>query len=171
VGSGNDMGTGDQVQSTEPEGILDVDMAELSLGQRLAVSAKTTVEFSGIQTEPKSDTERDSIPLSSLSRTLTQALHSSDSRLLELCLTHSEPATIQSTVERLSPQFAVPLLNACIERLGRGHRGTNLKGGGGGASSQRGTGLISWVRAVLIVHSGHLMAVSANDDLLLQKHL
>ena len=36
-----------------------------------------------------------------------------------------------------------------------------MKGGGGGASSQRGTALINWIRAVLMTHSGHLMTVSS----------
>jgi len=34
-----------------------------------------------------------------------------------------------------------------------------MKGGGGGASSQRGISLIAWVKVVLTVHSGHLMAM------------
>jgi len=34
-----------------------------------------------------------------------------------------------------------------------------MKGGGGGASSQRGTSLITWVKTVLSVHSGHLMTM------------
>jgi Dip2/Utp12 Family len=163
VRSGHDIGIGNQrvdSNSVEAEGVLDVDMAEMSLGQRLTVAALNPVEASGIHGVDKSVQDRDSIPISSLARTLTQALHSSDSRLLELCLAHSEPVTIQNTVERLSPQFALPLINACIERLGRGHRGANLKGGGGGASSQRGMVLVAWVRSVLIIHSGHLMAVS-----------
>jgi len=53
----------------------------------------------------------------------------------------------------------VSLLTACVERLGRGSRAANMKGGGGGASSQRGTGLLAWVKAVLAIHSGHLMTM------------
>jgi len=34
-----------------------------------------------------------------------------------------------------------------------------MKGGGSGASSQRGTGLLAWVKAVLAIHSGHLMTM------------
>jgi len=34
-----------------------------------------------------------------------------------------------------------------------------MKGGGGGASSQRGISLIAWVKVVLTVHSGHLMTM------------
>jgi len=53
----------------------------------------------------------------------------------------------------------VPLITACVERLGRGGRATNMKGRGGGASAQRGMGLVAWVKAVLILHSGHLMTM------------
>jgi len=90
---------------------------------------------------------------------LIQALHSSDSGLLETCLAHSDQVMIRNTVRRLPPQLAVPLITACVERLGRGSRAMNMKGGGGGASSQRGTGLLTWVKAVLAIHSGHLMTM------------
>jgi len=90
---------------------------------------------------------------------LIQALHSSDSRLLETCLAHSDNTLIRNTVQRLPPQLAVPLLNACVERLSRGARANNMKGGGGGASSQRGMALTTWVKAVLTIHSGHLMTM------------
>jgi len=99
------------------------------------------------------------VPANALSRTLTQALHSSDARLLETCLAHSDQTIIRNTVQRLPPQLAVPLVTACVERLGRGHRGANLKGGGGGASAQRGSALIRWVKAVLVVHTAHLMNI------------
>ncbi|KAH7924045.1 NUC189-domain-containing protein [Leucogyrophana mollusca] len=99
------------------------------------------------------------VPAHSLTRTLIQALHSADARLLETCLAHSDPALIRNTVLRLPPQLAVPLLTSCMERLGRGARVGNMKGGGGGASAQRGMGLITWVKAVLAVHSGHLMTM------------
>lgn len=91
---------------------------------------------------------------------LIQALHSLDNGLLESCLTHSDELLIRNTVTRLPSQLAVPLLNACVERLGRGSRGNNAKGRGSGASAQRGMALIKWVKAVLTIHSGHLMTVS-----------
>lgn len=161
----------------EIEGALGVDVAELSLGQRLtAVSGGDEPATPGGSSESESEqdgflrrpngkpsksksTAPDSVPASSLTRTLIQALHSSDSRLLETCLGHSDPLLIRSTVRKLPPQLAVPLLTACVDRLGRGHRAANMKGGGGGASSQRGISLIAWVKVVLIVHSGHLMTV------------
>ena len=163
----------------ETEGALDVDLAELSLGQRLtAVSGGDGAQLgsssenedededdsfprqpNGKSGKPKSAAP-DSVPASSLTRTLIQALHSSDSRLLETCLSHSDPLLIRNTVRKLPPQLVVPLLTACVDRLGRGHRAANMKGGGGGASSQRGISLIAWVKAVLTVHSGHLMTVS-----------
>ena len=99
------------------------------------------------------------VPAHSLSRTLVQALHSADTRLLETCLLHSDEGLVLNTVRRLPPQLAVPLLTACVERLGRGAGANTGKGGGGGASAQRGTGLVKWVRAVLVVHTAHLMTV------------
>src|SRR5882762_9253006 len=163
----------DDLTLLEVDGDLDVDLAELSLGQRLTALSGVD-EIAGQNTMSDSDDEVTSrqsgkqtnkqvpivVPANSLTRTLIQALHSSDSRLLETCLAHSDQVLIRNTVRRLPPQLAVPLLTACVERLGRGSRAANMKGGGGGASSQRGTGLLAWVKAVLAVHSGHLMTVS-----------
>lgn len=148
------------------EGDLDVNLAELSLGQRLqglgdARASSSSDEDDAVR-KPLKQKQRDSltVPADSLSRTLTQALHSSDARLLETCLAHSNQTLIRNTVRSLPPQLAVPLIQACVERLGRGHAGANLKGGGGGASAQRGSTLIKWVKAVLIAHTAHLMTVS-----------
>jgi U3 small nucleolar RNA-associated protein 5 len=179
VHSGVELGqdqSADDLPMRDVDGDLDVDLAELSLGQRLTAlsggngvtdrnttsdsedeGAEATSRRSGKE-KMKQDTPN-VVPANSLTRTLIQALHSSDSRLLETCLTHSDQTLIRNTVRRLPPQLAVPLLTACVERLGRGSRAANMKGGGGGASSQRGTGLLAWVKAVLAVHSGHLMTV------------
>ncbi|KAF8887792.1 NUC189-domain-containing protein [Infundibulicybe gibba] len=169
VGPGLDEDMDDLV-TRDIDGDLDVDLAELSLGQRLTA-------LSGADARPASDSDDEAapkanrsknkksqetapvVPANSLTRTLIQALHSSDSRLLETCLAHSDQALIRNTIRRLPPQLAVPLINACVERLGRGARAGNMKGGGGGASAQRGTGLVTWVKTVLIVHSGHLMTI------------
>ena len=161
----------------EAEGALDVDLAELSLGQRLTAvsggdwgqlgdSSESEDVDQSLPRQPNGKPQEtknaapDSVPASSLTRTLIQALHSSDSRLLETCLSHSDPLLIRSTVRKLPPQLVVPLLTACVDRLGRGHRAASMKGGGGGASSQRGISLIAWVKIVLTMHSGHLMTVS-----------
>lgn len=155
----------------EIDGSLQVDLAELSLGQRLkAVSQKGFDPASDldddtsnkIQTKPlkkQTGAEMPVVAANSLTRTLIQALHSSDTRLLEMCLTHSDPTLIRNTVRRLPPQLAIPLITSCVERLGRGNRVANMKGGGGGASSQRGSSLVAWVKAVLVIHVGHLMTV------------
>ena len=167
------------------DGDLDVDLAELSLGQRLTAlsgggdldlansdmssisendAASPSKHFTARRkqkTRKGKENESDhlTVPAHSLSRTLVQALHSADTRLLETCLLHSDELLVMNTVRRLPPQLAVPLLTACVERLGRGARANTAKGGGGGASAQRGTGLIRWVRAVLVVHTAHLMTV------------
>ncbi|KAM6498352.1 WD40-repeat-containing domain protein [Amanita muscaria] len=166
VASGAELG---QAESRDDEalqeGDLNVDLAELSLGQRLtALSggdwplAESDKEDSdnGRKRPAKSDV---TLPSSSLTRSLIQALHSSDSRLLETCLAHSDQALISNTVKKLPPQLAVPLVIACADRLGRGPRSANMKGRGGGASSQRGTTLVVWIKTVLAIHGGHLMTV------------
>ncbi|RDB29056.1 U3 small nucleolar RNA-associated protein 5 [Hypsizygus marmoreus] len=174
VGSGVQLGQDEEMDDLalrNIDGELDVDLAELSLGQRLtALSGADAQPISSgsddeaALKEPKSSKKKSQnemavVPANSLTRTLIQALHSSDSRLLETCLAHSDQALIRNTVRRLPPQLAVPLITACVERLGRGARAGNMKGGGGGASSQRGAGLITWVKTTLAVHSGHLMTI------------
>jgi U3 small nucleolar RNA-associated protein 5 len=165
----------DDLSSRNLDGDLNVDLAELSLGQRLAALSGPD-DTLGRMSVSSSDNESASSPLkqstkkrqkklpdmpaNSLTRTLIQALHSSDARLLETCLSYSDQNLISNTVRRLPPQLAVSLINACVERLGRGARGGNMKGRGGGASSQRGTALVGWIKAVLAVHSGHLMTVN-----------
>ncbi|KAJ7693539.1 WD40-repeat-containing domain protein [Mycena rosella] len=174
LGQDEDM---DVIAHNAIDGDLDVDLAELSLGQRLtALSGDARPQISSDSDDEDGPTQKSKaprqsgqgdgnaqdvsvVPANSLTRTLIQALHSSDTRLLETCLAHSDQALIRNTVRRLPPQLAVPLITACVERLGRGARAGNMKGGGGGASSQRGTALIMWVKTVLAVHSGHLMTM------------
>ncbi|KAI0069984.1 NUC189-domain-containing protein [Panus rudis PR-1116 ss-1] len=165
----DDLATGDI------DGQLDANLAELSLGQRLtaltgvqddaALRASSSDEEDAADrprkpsTTKQVDISQPTVPASSLTRTLIQALHSSDAGLLETCLAHSNATLIQNTIRRLPPQLAVPLVTACVERLGRGKRAGRGKGGGAGAGSQRGTALIRWIRAVLIVHGGHLLTM------------
>jgi U3 small nucleolar RNA-associated protein 5 len=138
-------------------GELDVDLAELSLGQRLtALDPLTTQPADAGNSEsddperPAAQTLRTDQPNSiTLTRTLIQALHSTDKKLLETCLMYSDPTLITQTVQRLPPQLAVPLLGACVQRLGR----TSAPG------TQRAAVLVRWIRSVLVVHSGHLMTV------------
>jgi hypothetical protein len=138
-------------------GDLDVDLAELSLGQRLTAldppasrPADDEHSDSDDPERPPAQTSRTDRPNSiTLTRTLIQALHSTDTKLLETCLMYSDPTLITQTVQRLPPQLAVPLLGACVQRLGR----TSSPG------TQRAAVLVRWIRAVLVVHSGHLMTV------------
>lgn len=176
VQSGADLGhdaSMDDLPMQDVDGALDVDLAELSLGQRLTALSnpadaqnRDSSEDEDVNAGPRGASSKrkesetaNGVPAGSLTRTLIQALHSSDARLLEMCLAHSDEALIRNTVRRLPPQLAVPLITACVERLGRGARASNMKGGGGGASSQRGAALVNWIRAILASHSGHLMTV------------
>ena len=162
----------DTIADANVDGNLDTDLAEMSLGDRLAArsgAVMTTGDASDAEDGQRGPTGKKrkarepatSIPSHSLTRTLIQALHAGDTSLLEACLNHSDEAIIKNTVARLPPQLAVPLLTACVERLGRGARGNGIKGRGGGASAQRGMALIKWIRAVLTIHSTHLMTVSS----------
>lgn len=166
VQSGSALGQdADMDDVRDIDGALDVDLAELSLGQRLtALEPSSTRTKSGAAGSDADEGEEDNAEVEeatpiTLTRTLIQALHSSDARLLESCLQHTRPPLILQTVRRLPPQLAVPLLNACVERLGRGARGSTQKGRGGAAGTQRAAGLVRWVKTVLVVHSGHLMTV------------
>ncbi|GJJ09570.1 hypothetical protein Clacol_003793 [Clathrus columnatus] len=176
AGAGTEIAEEADILAKEIDGDLDVDLAELSLGQRLTALSGAELDGRGADSDndkadtgrrtrtsrsgkTKNDEERLAIPSQSLSRTLVQALHSADTRLLELCLRHSDESVILNTVKRLPPQLAVPLLMACVERLGRGARAGTAHGGGAGASAQRGTGLVRWIRAVLIVHTAHLVTM------------
>lgn len=173
VGTGTGIGPNeadDDIAMRDVDGNLEVDLAELSLGQRLTAvdgPAEGESDDSDNGNSPRKSSSKakakassaNVVPANSLTRTLIQALHSSDARLLETCLAHSDPTLIQNTVRRLPPQLAVPLITACTERLGRGGRAANMKGGGGGASAQRGTGLVIWIKTVLAVHAGHLMTI------------
>lgn len=143
------------------EGTLEPELAELTLGQRIKGLTGHDPDSSASETENPSSTKRlIEVPPESLAHTLTQALHSSDTRLLESCLSHSDPALIRDSVRRIPPQLAVPLLTACVERLGRGKAGNSGRPRGAGASAERGHIMVAWIRTVLIVHSAHLMTVS-----------
>ncbi|CAL1696654.1 unnamed protein product [Somion occarium] len=178
VRSGMELGQDasmDDLPTRTIDGELDATLAELSLGQRLTAltgtsdeaalrTASSDDEDAAALKGPSSKDKQDDIslptvPASSLTRTLIQALHSSDAGLLETCLAHSNATLIQNTVRRLPPQLAVPLVTACVERLGRGKQVGRGKGGGAGAGAQRGTALVRWIRAVLIAHGGHLLTM------------
>ncbi|KAI0047652.1 NUC189-domain-containing protein [Auriscalpium vulgare] len=164
VRSGGELGQDaatDDLDMRDATGDLDVDLAELSLGQRLTALNPSAPRPSDSDADADSDSGRAPEPDAAapsaitLTRTLIQALHSADTGLLETCLAHTDAALIMHTVRRLPPQLAVPLLHACVERLSRGRRG----GRGGAAGSQRAAGLLRWVKTVLVVHSAHLMTM------------
>ncbi|ORX39680.1 hypothetical protein BD324DRAFT_575830 [Kockovaella imperatae] len=140
----------------EPAAALpaDVDMADLTLGERLLAM-------------PNGDANPESAPpttgptnAASLTRLLVQALHTSDPALLNLVLTHRDPILIRNTIRKMPPTLALPLLKACIERLGQG-KGAHSRGGGRGAAQneQQARGTIQWVKGVLIERGSLLMTM------------
>ncbi|KAK4046414.1 Small subunit (SSU) processome component [Microbotryomycetes sp. JL201] len=161
-------------------GELDVDMAEPTLAERLKAmnvskqANKKKAARGSDDEDEEEDVENDSdddeddesdsegrpktvVPATTLTTTLIQALHSSDGPLLESCLTHSSPTLIRSTVKRLPPgSLVLNLLEALVERLGRGKRGAKSLEA---ASVKRSRALIEWVKQVLVIHVGFLVTV------------
>ena len=146
--------------NTEPTSTLpaDVDMADLTLGERLLALPNGDTE----KAAPKVDGP---VNAASLTRLLVQALHTSDPALLNLVLTHRDPVLIRNTIRKLPPTMALPLLKACIERLGQG-KGVNSRGGGRGVgqNEQQARGTIQWVKGCLIERSAMLQTVSGTSS-------
>lgn len=147
---------------TDDQANLDVnidDLEEPSLGQRLK-GLRVAAGVNGVNGKDASEDEEEEgkvrLPMGSLSlgQTLTQALHSNDAALLSSCLAHSDPAVIRSSVARLSGPLAVKLLEHCVDRMGRGGKRST-----GALGSARTRGIIEWVRATLIAHTGYLMSL------------
>lgn len=142
---------------SEPAAALptDVDMADASLGERLLALPN------GAQANGESQAALDGpVNAASLTRLLVQALHTSDPALLTLCLSHRDPVLIRNTVRKLPSQMALPLLKACVERLGQG-KGANRRGGGRGnmQNEQQGRGTVEWVKGVLVERGNILMTL------------
>jgi U3 small nucleolar RNA-associated protein 5 len=155
----------------------DVDMADLSLGERLLALPNG---------DQVADGEKSKAPVSldgpanaaSLTRLLIQALHTSDPALLTLCLSHRDSTLIRNTIRKMPAQMALPLLKACVERLGQGKL-ANRRGGGRGSaqSEQHARGTVEWVKGVLVERGSILMTMPslplhlANLSQLLQTRL
>lgn len=148
----------------EPTSILpsDVDMADLSLGERLLALPNGHQDVPNGTTKPTSQPVFDGpVNAASLTRILVQALHTSDPALLSLCFSHKDPVLIRNTIRKMPTQLALPLLKACVERLGKG-KNANKRGGGRGAgqNEQQGRGTVEWVKGVLVERGAMLMTVS-----------
>lgn len=158
------------------------DLADLTLGERLAVLEPDHVPSGARSSERRSKKAEDGDveeeeeegqdggqklgPQStqSLTRLLLQALHTSDPSLLTLILTspqNSTPGMIRNTIRKLPASMALPLLKACVERLGKG-RGFEKRGGGrgGGLGGKEGGCVVAWIRGVLVERGSILMTVS-----------
>ncbi|OCF55196.1 U3 small nucleolar RNA-associated protein 5 [Kwoniella mangroviensis CBS 10435] len=145
----------------------DVDMADLSLGERMlaipngTASVVAETEASTTKAKPSAEITFDGpVNAASLTRVLVQALHTSDPALLTLCLSHRNPTLIRNTIRKMPAQLALPLLKACVERLGQG-KSVNKRGGGRGSvqNEQQGRGTVEWVKGVLVERGALLMTM------------
>lgn len=144
----------------------DVDMADASLGERLLAlpngDASASAENAATKKSSKValPTIDGPVTAGSLTRLLVQALHTSDPALLSLCLNQRDPSLIRNTIRKLPTQLSLPLLKACVERLGQGKR-TNSRGGTRGVAQneQQGRGTVEWVKGVLVERGAVLMTM------------
>ncbi|WRT66926.1 uncharacterized protein IL334_003891 [Kwoniella shivajii] len=144
----------------------DVDMADLSLGERMLAAPNGTAqngegETSVSKARAAAEAAFDGpVNTASLTRVLVQALHTSDPALLTLCLSHRNPTLIRNTIRKMPAQLALPLLKACVERLGTG-KSANKRGGGRGSvqHEQQGRGTVEWVKGVLVERGAILMTM------------
>ena len=137
-------------------------MADLSLGERLLALPNGEAPAGEIaKPNGTAATVTGPVNAASLTRLLVQALHTSDPALLTLCLSHRDPVLIRNTIRKMPAQMALPLLKACVERLGQGKRSNKRGGGRGGAQSeQHARGTVEWVKGVLVERGSILMTVS-----------
>ncbi|ORY25733.1 hypothetical protein BCR39DRAFT_471127 [Naematelia encephala] len=139
----------------------DVHLADLSLGERLLALPNGAPQVNGSdKPKPADDLIDGPVNAASLTRLLVQALHTSDPALLNVCLNYRDPKLIRNTIRKMPPQMALPLLKACVERLGQG-KGANTRGGGRGVgqNEQQGRGTVAWVKGVLVERGALLMTM------------
>lgn len=148
------------------------DMADLTLGERLALQepgAHPATPAKGLAgaattTDAKTGSSLGPQNAQSLTRLLLQALHTSDPQLLSMILTspsNASPTLIRNTIRKLPTSMALPLLKACVDRLGKG-KAFNKRGGGrgGGLNEKQGLVVVAWIRGVLVERGNVLMTVS-----------
>jgi U3 small nucleolar RNA-associated protein 5 len=179
-----------RLSRTQLELPVEGELADLTLGERLAVMEGNlpAVQRDGAVSDEDDDEDADEdeapagkserktketgavptqLPIQttqSLTRLLSQALHSSDQPLLSLILTsttNSTPTLVRNTIRKMPASLALPLLKACVDRLGKGKQYDRRGGGRGGAiAPQQGRGVVAWIKGVLVERGSVLMAVS-----------
>jgi U3 small nucleolar RNA-associated protein 5 len=150
------------------------DMADLTLGERLALQdpgahpATPAKGHAATTVDGKTGSSLGPQNAQSLTRLLLQALHTSDPQLLSMILTspsNSSPTLIRNTIRKLPTSMALPLLKACVDRLGKG-KAFNKRGGGrgGGLNEKQGLVVVAWIRGVLVERGNVLMTVSLSRE-------
>jgi U3 small nucleolar RNA-associated protein 5 len=149
-------------------------MADLTLGERLALQdpgahpATPAKGHAATTVDGKTGSSLGPQNAQSLTRLLLQALHTSDPQLLSMILTspsNSSPTLIRNTIRKLPTSMALPLLKACVDRLGKG-KAFNKRGGGrgGGLNEKQGLVVVAWIRGVLVERGNVLMTVSLSRE-------
>lgn len=110
-------------------------------------------------------------PVGSLAQSLTQALKSNDTKLLESCFLQqfkNNKHLIAHTIERLPRTLLHNLIEQIVICLNRKRRGYG--DGATVATVKRTKTLIEWVRQVLLIHMSYLLAVPTLANQLMTLH-
>ncbi|KAK3831469.1 MAG: hypothetical protein J3R72DRAFT_454909 [Linnemannia gamsii] len=105
-----------------------------------STSSRTTTSTSTTTTSSKHTTPK----AADLQQTFIQALHTSDTALLNACLHYSTPLTpLRDTVRRIATIYVTPLLTSLLTQFQQ--------------KPNQNTHLIEWIKAILLIHSSFLM--------------
>jgi hypothetical protein len=126
------------------------------------LAAKCTHSLSGSLNDTSSMHPTSIVSIASFAQTLTQALKSTDTKLLETCFLQQHKNNknlISNTIQRLPKKLLHTLIEQiviCLNRKKRGH------GDGVTAATVRRTKtLIEWVRQILLIHMSYLLTVGS----------
>ncbi|PLW24547.1 hypothetical protein PCASD_09174 [Puccinia coronata f. sp. avenae] len=124
------------------------------------LAAKCTHSLSGSLNDTSSMHPTSIVSIASFAQTLTQALKSTDTKLLETCFLQQHKNNknlISNTIQRLPKKLLHTLIEQiiiCLNRKKRGH------GDGVTAATVRRTKtLIEWVRQILLIHMSYLLTI------------
>ena len=120
--------------------------ARFQQGMQTESDGKTFKDIISQQPEKKKDLtlSESGVPVMKLNSSLVTALSSNDISTVARCLAHSDYDLVEATVQNLSANYAIQLLDAIIELYGD--------------FSQTRDTLVYWLRSLLVNHTAHIMS-------------
>lgn len=145
-GAGVDMmGIDEQAQADENAGVVDDEINELTMEEKLM---KLGILEEEKEQKPRESTVASAPVADSLIVPLTQALRSGDNFLLEKCLSVTNMKVIKKSVFSMNPGDALDFLRDLVYKLK--------------SSPGRAMSILPWIRAVLLHHASYIMSEEAS---------